>query len=48
MFTAEHIKTTHKVKSGSDFPAYIQEINALSITHYEAYLSNDRNGLSRY
>ena len=27
MFTAEEVKTAHsKVKSGADFPAYIQEI----------------------
>ena len=39
MFTAEQIKTAHsKVKSGTDFPAYIKEIKALGVTHYEAYV----------
>lgn len=38
MFTVEQIKAAHsKVKSGADFPAYIQEIKSLGVTHYEAY-----------
>lgn len=41
MFTVEQIQTAHaKVKSGADFPAYIQEIKALGVTHYEAYVSD--------
>jgi len=41
MFTAEQIKTAHsKVKSGADFPAYIKEIKALGVTHYEAYVTD--------
>ena len=41
MFTVEQIKAAHsKVKSGADFPAYIQEIKALGVTHYEAYVSD--------
>ncbi len=41
MFTTEQIQTSHaKVKSGADFPAYIQEIKALGVTHYEAYVSD--------
>lgn len=41
MFTAEQIKAAHsKVKSGADFPAYIQEIKALGVTHYEAYVAD--------
>ncbi|WP_028522528.1 DUF1398 domain-containing protein [Runella limosa] len=41
MFTAEQIKAAHsKVKSGADFPAYIKEIKALGVTHYEAYVSD--------
>lgn len=41
MFTVDQIKTAHsKVKSGADFPAYIQEIKALGVTHYEAYVSD--------
>lgn len=39
MFTVEQIKAAHsKVKSGADFPSYIQEIKALGVTHYEAYV----------
>jgi uncharacterized protein YbcV (DUF1398 family) len=41
MFTVEQIKSAHsKVKSGADFPAYIQEIKALGVTHYEAYVTD--------
>jgi len=41
MFTVEQIKAAHgKVKSGADFPAYIQEIKALGVTHYEAYVTD--------
>jgi uncharacterized protein YbcV (DUF1398 family) len=41
MFTVDQIKTAHsKVKSGADFPAYIQEIKSLGVTHYEAYVSD--------
>lgn len=41
MFTADQIKEAHsKVKSGADFPAYIREIKALGITHYESYVSD--------
>lgn len=39
MFTVEQIKAAHsKVKSGADFPAYIQEIKDLGVTHYESYV----------
>lgn len=41
MFTTEQIKAAHsKVKSGADFPSYIQEIKALGVTHYEAYVAD--------
>ena len=41
MFTVEQIKTAHsKVKSGADFPSYIQEIKTLGVTHYEAYVTD--------
>jgi uncharacterized protein YbcV (DUF1398 family) len=41
MFTAEQIKAAHsKVKSGADFPAYIQEIKALGVSHYEAFVAD--------
>ncbi|MEQ9375989.1 MAG: DUF1398 family protein [Imperialibacter sp.] len=41
MFTVDQIKAAHsKVKSGADFPSYIQEIKALGVTHYEAYVTD--------
>jgi len=39
MFTLEQIKAAHsKVKSGADFPAYIQVIKELGVTQYEAHV----------
>lgn len=39
MFTTGQIKAAHsKVRSGADFPAYIQAIKSLGVTHYEAYV----------
>jgi len=41
MFTIEQIQAAHgKVKSGADFPTYIQEIKLLGVTHYEAYVTD--------
>lgn len=41
MFTVEQIKVAHsKVQSGADFPAYIKEIKALGVTHYEAFVAD--------
>lgn len=41
MFTIEQIKTAHsKVRSGADFPAYIQEIKKLGITFYETFVAD--------
>lgn len=41
MFTEEQIKAAHsKVKSGADFPAYIQEIKSMGVTHYECYVTD--------
>ncbi|WP_026994090.1 DUF1398 domain-containing protein [Flectobacillus major] len=52
MFTVEQIKAAHsKVKSGVDFPAYVQTIKALGVTHYEAYVSDghiDYHGANDY
>lgn len=52
MFTVEQIKAAHsKVKSGTDFPAYVQTIKALGVTHYEAYVSDghiDYHGANDY
>lgn len=39
MFTIEQIKAAHsKVKSGADFPAYIQDLKKLGVTSYETYV----------
>lgn len=41
MFTAEQLMAAHsKVRSGADFPAYIREIRALGVTHYETFVSD--------
>ncbi|WP_426482421.1 DUF1398 domain-containing protein [Chryseobacterium sp. R2ACT005] len=40
-FTIEDIKTEHqKVKSGADFPAYIQAVKKLGVSHYITYVSD--------
>lgn len=39
MFTVEQIEQAHgKVKSGADFPKYIQEIKALGVTSFETWV----------
>jgi uncharacterized protein YbcV (DUF1398 family) len=52
MFSVEQLKAAHsKVKSGADFPAYIQEIKTLGVTHYEAYVTDghiDYHGVNDY
>lgn len=41
MFTLEQIKTAHsKVKSGADFPTYINDIKQLGVIGYETYVSD--------
>ncbi len=41
MFTTEQIRAAHsKVKSGADFPNYVQELIQLGVTYYEAYVSD--------
>lgn len=41
MFTLEEIKKAHsKVKSGADFPAYIQELKKMGITSYEIFVED--------
>jgi len=38
MFSIEQIKEAHSdVKSGVDFPAYVQKINRIGVTKYETY-----------
>jgi uncharacterized protein YbcV (DUF1398 family) len=45
MFTVEQIKAAHsKVKSGADFPAYIQEIKALHVTAFETWVKDSHTG----
>lgn len=42
MFTLDQIKTAHsKVKSGADFPNYIQELIKLGVTSYETFVHDD-------
>jgi uncharacterized protein YbcV (DUF1398 family) len=52
MFTTAKVQNAHsKVKSGADFPSYIQEIKALGVTHYEAYVTDGHinyHGLNGY
>jgi uncharacterized protein YbcV (DUF1398 family) len=44
MFTIEAIKAAHaKVKSGVDFPGYIQDIIKLGVTAYETYVSDSHS-----
>jgi uncharacterized protein YbcV (DUF1398 family) len=46
MFTIEQIKAAHsKVKSGADFPAYIQDIKKLGVSFYETFV---RDGHTDY
>ena len=41
MFTAAQIKAVHsKVKSGADFPKYIQEIKALGVTAFQTWVKD--------
>lgn len=46
MFSIEEIKTAEsKIKTGSDFPQFIQEIKAMGVKRNDVYVSN---GLSVY
>jgi uncharacterized protein YbcV (DUF1398 family) len=41
MFTLDQIKAAHsKVKSGADFPAYIQDLKKLGVTSYETFVAD--------
>lgn len=41
MFTIEQIKAAHsQVKSGADFPAYIQDIKKLGVTAYDVFVAD--------
>ncbi len=52
MFTIDQIKQAHhKVKSGADFPAYIQEIKQLGVLLYTTYVEDghtDYSGTNGY
>lgn len=41
MFTIEQIHQAHsKVKSGADFPAYIQDLKKLGVIHYKTFVAD--------
>lgn len=41
MFTVQQLQAAHsKVKSGADFPAYIQEIKKMGVTYYETFVND--------
>ncbi|WP_295653676.1 DUF1398 family protein [uncultured Mucilaginibacter sp.] len=43
MFTLQQMKAAHaKVKSGVDFPAYVQEIKQLGLLHYDFMVKDGR------
>ena len=43
MFTIDQIKAAHsKVKSGADFPAYIQDIKKLGVLSYKTFIKDGR------
>ena len=52
MFTVEQIEQAHdKVKSGADFPKYIQEINTLGVIAFETWVTDSHTeyfGLNNY
>ena len=47
MFTIDQIKAAHlKVKSGADFPIYVQDLIRLGVTYYETYVSDGHTDYS--
>lgn len=52
MFTVEQIEQAHdKVKSGADFPKYIQEIKTLGVVTFETWVTDSHTeyfGLDNY
>jgi uncharacterized protein YbcV (DUF1398 family) len=47
MFTVEQIKQAHsKVKSGADFPGYIQDLKSLGVTWYNTIVSDGHSEYS--
>ncbi|MBU2906445.1 DUF1398 domain-containing protein [Arenibacter algicola] len=51
-FRADEIKKAHsKVKSGADFPTYIQDLKKLGVSHYETFVADghtDYYGVNDY
>lgn len=44
MFTHEIIdEALNRVKSGADFPKYVQELKSFGVTHYDHYVSDGNN-----
>lgn len=44
MFTLQQIKAVHsKVRTGADFPQYIQEMKRLGVIHYETFVTDGHN-----
>lgn len=47
MFTLEQIEAAHsKVKSGADFPGYIQEIKGFGVTGFETWVKDSHTDYS--
>lgn len=47
MFTLEQIQQEHqKVKSGADFPAYIQSLRILGVSSYQTWVSDGHTDFS--
>lgn len=47
MFTVDQIREAHaKVKSGADFPAYIQALKQLGVTYYETFVTDGHSDYS--
>lgn len=43
MFTIDQIHDAFgKVKSGADFPQFVQDLKAIGVTHYDNYVSDGR------
>jgi uncharacterized protein YbcV (DUF1398 family) len=41
MFSLDQISSIHsKVKSGADFPNYVQELKAIGMSHYDAFVTD--------
>lgn len=43
MFTVEQIhEASRKVKSGADFPQFVQDLKAIGVTHYDNFVADGR------